>query len=68
MWLAANKLSLNMTKTEFMLIASRQKLQSLHSDSPVLEMTGERISQVHSSKSLGVIIDEHFHGIHILIT
>ena len=25
-WLSANKLTLNMTKTEFMLIASRQKL------------------------------------------
>ena len=60
-WLAAsaNQLSINMTKTEFMLIASRQKLQSLSSDPPVLEMNGERISQVHSSKSLGVIIDEH---------
>ena len=28
-WLIANKLTLNMTKTEFMLIGSRQKLNSL---------------------------------------
>ena len=28
-WLKANKLSLNVAKTEFMVISSRQKLQSL---------------------------------------
>ena len=59
MLLGANKLSLNMTKTEFMLIASTQKLQSLSSDPPVLKINGLRISQDHSSRSLGVIIDEH---------
>ena len=60
MWLAANKLSLNMTKTESMLIACRLKLQSLSSDPPVLEIIGVRIRQVHlSGKSLGLIIDEH---------
>ena len=30
LWLKANKLSLNVTKTEFMIIGSRQKLQSLN--------------------------------------
>ena len=34
-WLSANKLTLNMTKTEFMLIASRQKL-SQFTESPSL--------------------------------
>ena len=29
-WLKANKLSLNVAKTEFMVISSRQKLQSLN--------------------------------------
>ena len=28
-WLAANKLTLNMTKTEFLLIGSRQRLSTL---------------------------------------
>ena len=28
LWLGANKLSLNVAKTEFMVISSRQKLQS----------------------------------------
>ena len=36
-WLIANKLTLNMTKTEFMLIGSRQKLNSL-SAFPALEI------------------------------
>ena len=30
LWLRANKLSLNVAKTEFMVISSRQKLQSLN--------------------------------------
>ena len=38
-WLLANKLTLNMTKTEFMLIGSRQKLNSL-SVLPDLEING----------------------------
>ena len=38
-WLIANKLTLNMTKTEFMLLGSRQKLNSL-SVIPGLEING----------------------------
>ena len=30
LWLRANKLSLNVAKTEYMVISSRQKLQSLN--------------------------------------
>ena len=30
LWLRANKLSLNVAKTEFMVISSRQKLRSLN--------------------------------------
>ena len=36
-----------------------QILRIVSSDPPVLEINGIPISQVHSSKSLGVIIDEH---------
>lgn len=53
-WLIANKL--NMTKTEFMLIGSRQKLNTLTA-SPVLNINGTPINQVSTSKSLGVLID-----------
>ena len=41
-WLTANKLTLNMTKTEFMLIGSRQKLNSL-SAFPALEINGTQL-------------------------
>ena len=55
-WLIANKLTLNMTKTEFMLIGSRQKLNTLTA-SPVLSINGTPVNQVSTSKSLGVLID-----------
>ena len=38
-WLIANKLTLNMTKIEFMLIGSRQKRNTLTA-SPVLSING----------------------------
>ena len=44
-WLSANKLTLNMTKTEFMLIASRQKL-SQFTESPSLTINENAIEQV----------------------
>ena len=48
--------TLNMTKTEFMLIGSRQKLNTLTA-SPVLSINGTPVNQVSTSKSLGVLID-----------
>ena len=53
-WLSANKLTLNMTKTEFILIASRQKL-SQFTESPSLTIN----NQVTSAKSLGVYVDQN---------
>ena len=53
-WLIANKLTLNMTKTEFMLIGSRQTLNSL-SAFPVLEINGTQLNRVN----FGVLIDEN---------
>ena len=57
-WLIANKLTLNMTKTEFMLTGSRQKLNSL-SVPPGLEINGTQLNRVNFIKSLGVLIDEN---------
>ena len=57
-WLSANKLTLNMTKTEFMLIASRQKL-SQFTESPSLTINEIAIEQVTSAKSLGVYVDQN---------
>ena len=50
-WLSANKLTLNMTKTEFMLIASRQKL-SQFTESPSLSINEIAIEQVTSASPL----------------
>ena len=50
-WLQANKLTLNMTKTEFMLIGSRQRLGTLTA-SPTIRMNSTQVSQVTSTKSL----------------
>ena len=50
-WLIANKLTLNATKTEFMLIGSRQKSNSL-SVLPGLEINGTQLNRVNFTKSL----------------
>ena len=55
-WLIANKLTLNMTRTELMLIGSRQKLNTLTA-SPVLSINSTLVNQVSLSKFLGVLID-----------
>ena len=55
--LIANKLSLNMTKTEFMVIGSRQRLSTL-TESPTFAINDFHVSQVTTAKSLGVTIDD----------
>ena len=57
-WLSGNKLTLNMTKTEFILIASRQKL-SQFTESPSLTINENAIEQVTSAKSLRVYVDQN---------
>ena len=56
-WLTANKLTLNASKTEFMLIGSKQRLSTFHNP-PSLMIGGAPITQVTSTKSLGVPIDQ----------
>ena len=55
-WLRENKLTLNMTKTEFMLIGSRQRL-STPADSPTITINDNQVSEVTTEKSLGVTLD-----------
>ena len=55
-WLRANKLTLNRTKTEFMLIGARQRLSTL-AVSPTVTIYDNQVSQVTTAKSLGVTID-----------
>ena len=57
-WLIANKLTLNQSKTEFMLIGSRQRLCTFQS-APNLTINGTPIKQVSQAKSLGVYVDEN---------
>ena len=57
-WLSSNKLTLNLTKTEFLIITSRQRRVYL-SDNPSLTINKFPIEQVSSTKSLGVSIDEN---------
>jgi len=56
-WLRAKKLTLNMTKTELMLIGSRQRLSTL-TESPTFAVNDFQVSQVTTAKSLGVTIDD----------
>ncbi len=57
MWLLANKLTLNVNKTEYMVIGSRQRLSQVIAD-PILMMGSEGIKRVSSTKTLGVVVDE----------
>ena len=57
-WLAANKLTLNTSKTEFMLIGSRQRIRTFHS-SPTLTINETPIKRVDCVESLGLNIDEN---------
>ena len=56
-WLLANKLSLNITKTEHMFIGSDDMLNKI-SDAVAVHFGNNPIKRVHKSKSLGIIIDE----------
>ena len=58
LWLAANKLTLNKTKTEFVLIGSKQRL--LHfTANPIATINQFLIKQVSTVKSFGVHVDEN---------
>ena len=54
----ANKLSLNVAKTEFMLIGTSQTLRLLSSKQVKIQIEGENISQDEKAKSLCVLIDD----------
>jgi hypothetical protein len=56
-WLIANRLTLNVLKTEFMLVGSRQRIATLTQELN-LSINGISLKKVNSSKSLGVEIDE----------
>ena len=54
-WLKANKLSLNVAKTEFMVIGSPQKLLAESHNKINIKLEDQAISNVDHAKSLGLI-------------
>ena len=58
-WLVTNKLSLNIAKTEFMVIGSNQRVHALSNNQINIEIDGKSIKRVKEAKSLGLLIDEH---------
>ena len=56
-WLKANMLSLNVAKTEFMVIGSHQKLLAESHNEIDIKLEDQVISNVDHAKSLGLIID-----------
>ena len=57
-WLIVNRLTLNQSKTEFMLVGSRQRIRTFHT-SPSLKIGVMPINQVSHTKSVGVHLDEN---------
>ena len=58
-WLNVNQLSLNIAKTEFMLIGSLQRLATTIDHSLNVQIKGHEIDGVPYTKSLGVYIDQN---------
>ena len=56
-WLSSNKLTLNIPKTDVMVIGSRQRIAALAGNIS-LSVNGLRLEQVESTKCLGLTIDQ----------
>ena len=55
----SNKLSLNIAKTEFMIVGSRQRINANQDNNMSIGIDDHEINGVHSVKSLGLYIDSH---------
>ncbi len=58
-WLSKNKLSLNVSKTNYMIIGTPQKLANISDVDLNINIKGTSIKKVTNCKHLGVIIDEN---------
>ena len=56
-WLSASKLSANLVKTEYMIIATSAKLKALDY-SPIFKLNGKPVARAAETVSLDLIIDE----------
>ena len=59
-WLLANKLSLNVTKTEYMFLTTTFKLSNLERDFPI-KIGNNDVKRVQTTKYLGIHLDENLH-------
>ena len=59
-WMRINKLSLNCSKSEYMVIGHRRQLNKIGNDLPDLVLNSEVITRVDTTKYPGIIIDESF--------
>ena len=59
-WLVANKLSLNVAKTEFMFIGSPQMLRNVSNYQANISIDNKQIQQVNKSKALGSLIPKTY--------
>jgi hypothetical protein len=57
-WLLSNKLTLNIEKTEYMIIGTRQRLAKIQENTSV-SCGGKLLKQVYSKKTLGILIDDN---------
>ena len=57
-WLIANKLSFNLTKTEYLVIGSPFTLNNLTSEPNIMMIDNVPIKRVTKTKSLGIQIDQ----------
>ena len=60
-WLISNKLTLNVEKTEYLIIGSRNRLNQIHSN-PEIVIGEQTIERVACKEFLGVIVDENSIG------
>ena len=58
-WLSANKLTLNLPKTEFMLVTSRQKLSTFPKIPNSFSINDHPVKQMSPTKYLGLHIDRN---------
>ena len=58
-WLIANRLTLNVAKTEFMLIGSKQMIKSISDLQLNVVIENKPVKHVIECKTLGVTLDQH---------
>ncbi len=56
-WLLANKLTLNTSKTEYMIVGSRQRLGKIDEEAEI-KLGDNKIKKISETKTLGVIVDD----------